>query len=72
MSNYQPELAERFQDGIDLIMYGSIEEAIEKVKYYLINEGLLIKIAQNGYEKVSKDFTYEERINAMFRIAKLL
>jgi len=72
LSNYQPELAEYFEDGKDLVMYGSIEEAFEKTNYYLGHESEREKIAASGYEKVKRDFTYEKRIETMFRIAGII
>ena len=62
-SNYQPELAEYFEDGRDVIMYGSMEDAFEKAAYYLQHEELLHEIARNGYEITKNLFHYPTRIN---------
>lgn len=62
LSNYQPELAEWFQDNVDVILYGSLEEALDKMDFYLKHEDLRKKIALNGYRKVKRHFSYEERI----------
>lgn len=70
-SNYQPELAEHFEDGKDVIMYGSMEEAFDKAEYYLQHEDLLRNIARNGYEKVKEGFGYMERITKIIEMLKV-
>ena len=65
-SNYQPELAEYYSDGKDVIMYCGIEDAIEKADYYLFHKNLLTDIANSGYEKTIKQFSYENRIHHLF------
>lgn len=68
LSNFQPELAEYFKDEADVIMYSSIEEAVDKADFYLRHDNLRKKIAANGYQKVSKEFTYPSRIQQMLRV----
>ncbi len=72
LSNYQPELAEYFEDDKDVIMYGSMEEAFDKAEYYLQHEDLLRDIARNGYEKIKKHFDYPSRISEILKICKIL
>jgi putative uncharacterized protein, CGEB-like protein len=67
-SNYQPELAEYFEDGKDCIIYGSMEEAFEKAIYYLENDEERQKIALNGYEKVKREFEYKKQITNIIEI----
>ncbi len=71
LSNFQPELAEYFEDGTDLIMYESMEDAFAKADFYLNHEDLRREIAQNGYRRVCRDFAYPDRIREMFRTAQL-
>ncbi len=66
LSNYQPELAEIFEDGKDAILYESIEDALEKMDFYLKRDGLREKIARNGYQKVRERFTYPSRLAQIF------
>lgn len=70
MSNYQPELAEYFENEKDLIMYESLEDAIAKADFYLKHEDLRARIAIGGHRKIKELFTYPDRINTMFRIAQ--
>lgn len=68
-SNYQPELAEYFEDGVDVIMYESVEDALEKADYYIKNDQLRQEIARRGHQKAYEKFSYPDKIEYMFRIA---
>lgn len=72
LSNYQPELAEQFADGEEVVMYTSLEDAVEKCKYYLEHDEERRRIAQNGCQKVRELFGYEDRLSTMLRTAGLL
>lgn len=71
-SNYQPELAEYFDDGVDVIIYESIEDALCKADYYLKHDDLRIQIAQNGYQKALMHFSYPSKITNMFQVAGII
>lgn len=71
-SNYQPELAEYFVDGEDVIMYESLEDALDKADYYLHHDELLQVIARNGYEKAITHFSYPDKISYMLKTAGIL
>lgn len=49
-------IGEVFEVGKEVIMYHSIEEAIELIKYYLNDDEERKKIAEAGYKKVMKDY----------------
>ncbi len=51
-----------FKDGIDLIYYNSVEECIDKAKFYHNNESLCRKIASSGHMKVIKSHTWSHRV----------
>lgn len=72
LSNYQPELAEYFIDGEDVIMYESIDDALCKADFYLRNDTLRQAIAQNGYAKTMKYFNYPDKLQSIFAIAGLV
>ena len=57
-SNYQAELAENFANDEEVIMYSSMEEAIDKAHFYLSNDSVREAIAQNGFKKTKKCFDY--------------
>lgn len=71
-SNYQPELAEYFVDGEDVIMYDSMEDALCKADYYLKHEELRIKLTQKGLQKAVACFSYPDKISAMLKTAGIL
>lgn len=65
LSNYQTEITEYFEIGKDLEVYGSEQELLDKIKYYLTHEEERKQIAANGYEKVKKEHTYVKRLELM-------
>ncbi len=71
LTNYQPEIAEWFVDGQEVVMYTSLEDAYAKCEYYLEHEEEREQIARNGRQKVQQLFGYEVRIREMFTLAGL-
>lgn len=71
LAGWQPELAEYFENGTDLILYESMEDAIAKADFYLRHEDLRRQIALNGFEKVKENFNYPKQIAALFRAAHI-
>lgn len=69
LSNYQPELCEFFEPGVEFDYYGSLEELLEKTDYYLHHEKERTEIAHNGYERVVRDYNYTKRLAEMFALA---
>lgn len=68
MTNYQAELEELFEIGVDLEAYGSPEELVDKCSYYLTHEEERERIAKKGYEAVKEKHTYLSRIKAMVSV----
>lgn len=66
LSNYQEELCTYFTPGEDFIYYESIDDAIEKVSYYLSHEKERAEIAQNGFLKLKESHTFHHRVQSMF------
>lgn len=67
MSNYQPELAEYFEDGKDVVLFGSEKDLLEKIGYYLEHDELRREIAYNGWQKVQGRFGYEHALKQIFK-----
>ena len=67
LTNYQEEIAEHFQSGVDCVIYESVEDAIQKAEYYLKHEEERKEIAKNGHEAVKK-FSYEKQLEQIFHI----
>lgn len=66
LSNYQPELAEYFIDGQEVVMFESKEDMLAKVNYYLQHEEQRQKIAYRGWKKVQEDFSYDVLLKKIF------
>lgn len=70
LTNYQPEVAEIFEDGTELVMYTDIEDMAQKVDWYLSNENERAAIARAGYIKVREQFSMRERLAGIIRIVE--
>lgn len=68
LTNYQPEIAEFFEDGVDLVMYTDMEDLLSKVRYYLEYEAERAQIAQNGYRKLCEIFSYTDAIHKIWEL----
>lgn len=71
LSNFQPELADYFRPDIDIVYYTSMEDAIEKARFYLSHEETRRQIQKNSYAVIKERFSYPERIASMFQTAGL-
>lgn len=65
ISNYQEELLEYFDPGVDLEIYASLEELCDKCKFYLEHDDIRNRIALNGYNKIKASHTIEIRMAKM-------
>lgn len=66
------EIAEYFIPGEEIVTYRDADDASEKIKYYLENEGERERIASKGYERVIKEHTMEKRFLDIFDFAQKL
>lgn len=55
------EIRECFMPDKEIITYKDVDDAVDKIKFYLMNDAEREKIAKNGYKRVMKDHTYENR-----------
>ncbi|MCR5120076.1 MAG: DUF3880 domain-containing protein [Lachnospiraceae bacterium] len=68
MTNYQEELPELYDPGIEAEFFSSVEELIDKCAYYLEHEEERALIAARGYERTVSSHSYEIRIAEMIRL----
>ena len=61
LSNYQPELVQYFEPGVECVVYDSLEDAYAKANYYLLHEDERQSIAAAGRER-ARQFSYENQI----------
>ncbi len=65
LSSWRDDFLNYFVPDEEIVLYTSIEEAVEKAEFYMRNDALREKIALAGKERVRKDFTYEARLTEM-------
>ena len=70
MSNYQPELAELFRDGEEVVMYTSMDALKEKAGYYLEHDAEREQIAFNGWRKIHEEYGMEDVLHKLINAAK--
>jgi glycosyltransferase involved in cell wall biosynthesis len=63
LTDYVPSIDEIFEDGKHLVLYRTLDEAVDKAKYYLAHDDEREKIAQAGYEEVIKKHTIQHRVS---------
>jgi spore maturation protein CgeB len=64
------EIAEYFVPGEEIITYQDTNDASEKIKYYLENEGERERIAKKGYERLLRQHTMQKRLSEIFDFAQ--
>jgi len=58
-----------FADHIDLVSYNDVDDAIDKIKYYLQNDGDRKVIEEMGKSHVINNHTYDHRCDEMLKYA---
>lgn len=66
LSNYQEELAEYFINEEDMVIYEGIEDAIDKIAFYLKNEDIRVRIVQNGRQNTLENHSMQLRLKTIF------
>lgn len=68
LTNYQPEIAEYFVDGEELVMYSDFEDMYAKIDYYLTHDEERKRIAHAGYLKVKEQFNYDVGVEKIIEV----
>lgn len=55
--------------GREVVVFGTPDEAAEKVRFYLENGELRDEIARAGHERVARDHTYDSRLKEVLEFA---
>ena len=66
LTNRQPEITEYFTEGVEVVTFDSMEDCVEKVRYYLAHEEERRRIAEAGRRKVEETFSYEAGLARLF------
>ena len=69
LSNFQEDFLKFFEPGVDFVFYESQKDLIDKIDYYLLHENERKKIAENAYEKIKKDHTFDVRVGQILNEA---
>jgi hypothetical protein len=67
LTNWVPSIDELFEDGKHLVLYRSLDEMVDKAKYYLKHDDEREKIAQAGYEEVLAKHKIQDRIDVILK-----
>ncbi|MGN0161800.1 MAG: glycosyltransferase [Lachnospiraceae bacterium] len=65
LTNYQEELPEWFEPGVDLVIYENMQDLVLKVDYYLKHEEERRQIAANGHRKVLELFNFQGQLERL-------
>lgn len=68
LTNYQEELPEMYELGVEVETFTSKEELLDKAEFYLNNEEARKKIALAGLERTKNCHTYDIRVSQMIKI----
>jgi spore maturation protein CgeB len=65
ITNYQPEIAEYFENGRELVIYEDYIDLVQKVQYYLAHDDERREIARNGQQAVRERFNFDDKVKIM-------
>lgn len=65
MTNYQEEIAEHFSIGEECVVYENLEDLYQKCTYYIEHGDECERIAAAGFDRIKRDFTFQERLQKM-------
>lgn len=72
LHEYSQEAMELFKADEQAVYFLSIEECLDKIKFYLKHDEVRLKIAQNGYTQAIKyENSYEARVNKIIKLLSL-
>ncbi len=62
----QPELAEYFEPGTEVLTYTNQEDLLDKARYYLVHQELSERIRHAGLQRARRDHTWQHRFRDLF------
>lgn len=68
LTNYQADFEGLFEPDVDYVYYTSLEDALNKIEYYLTHEEERIQISKNGFRKMAQCFTNDNLIEQMLGV----
>lgn len=70
LTNWVPTLEELFKDGKHLVTYKTLDEMVEKAKYYIERDEEREKIAKAGHKEFLAHHTYKKRVEEVLNLIK--
>lgn len=67
MSIPEIEVGEYFEEGTEFIGFRTVEECIEKLRYYLANPGERLRVARAAQERARSQHLYSHRVDALLK-----
>ncbi len=67
LTSYHPPLEEFYRINKEIVCFKTAAEALEKAIFYLKHDSIRSKIARNGWDRTSKDNTYEVRLRQLLK-----
>lgn len=61
LTNWIPTLGDLFEDGVHLVTYKTLDEAVDKAKYYIAHDEERERIAEAGFQEVRAKHTFRHR-----------
>ncbi|NQT30035.1 MAG: glycosyltransferase [Candidatus Saganbacteria bacterium] len=71
LSSHDADLEHYYELGKEIETFDTIEEMIDKIKYYLSHDEEREKIARAGYERTMREHTWDKRYSDIFSKIKL-
>lgn len=68
LTNYVGGLENHYVIGREIAVYGSPEDLIEKIKFYLKHDSIRDSIANAGYLRTNSDHTFAKRFHEIFKL----
>lgn len=72
LSNHQEELMELFENEKEMVVYESMEDAVDKAAFYLKHGEIREKIALNGRKKTLEEYSLQNRLEKILTVSKII
>ena len=62
ITHRNPDLLDLFEENREIVCYASIDECVQKIRYYLDHPNEMQKIAEAGFIRASQNYFWDKRI----------
>jgi spore maturation protein CgeB len=66
LTEHQPELAEYFTPGAEVLTYTDRDDLLAKARFYLAHAEAAERVRRAGYERARREHTWQHRFNELF------